>query len=418
VRYPIAIPAEVPEGRHVRENLIGDIQIMRAGAILAVLFYHFSFLASVINHLPFKISNPLYSGVDLFFVISGFVVMRSLIRGGFDPTIFAIRRIFRLYPAILVFLMVTFVVNGFYRHVAGIEWARGFFSISWLDFFQSALAVLGGYYINIEHVWFYSFGAIWSLSVEFQFYAVVFLSIFILRLLRVKTEHFRKIFFVLAASVLGLCLYARGSSLFWPLPFFENYLINQRFDFLAMGAILAFLPQDVLEKWSSRSPFWTPFISLMAGWVALMFFRTPEVASRPNDMLMSVGMLISGAAFTMTIALLAGGERNRSLPPAVRSVLLYIGDRSYAIYLLHFPMMSIAWYCIYRLFGRWMSNEWIYDVLQIIFSLVLVFITTELTSRFIEQPAIALGAHLVNKLRQIRAKLKTKSHQRRCLRQG
>ncbi|MCX6535140.1 MAG: acyltransferase, partial [Actinobacteria bacterium] len=85
-----------------------DIQLLRAIAILFV----------VLNHINFGfLSVPAgYRGVDVFFVVSGFVIMSSILRHesagkGFSLLTFFKRRAQRLYPAFLVVILGVFVVS-------------------------------------------------------------------------------------------------------------------------------------------------------------------------------------------------------------------------------------------------------------------------------------------------------------------
>src|SRR5882724_1368131 len=91
----------------VQENKLSEIQVLRAVAIVMVLVHHFSLIWTLIEPFP-RLTSPFYAGVELFFVISGFVVTRSIFEGsGSTAFQFVIRRVFRLYPAIFFFLAVV-----------------------------------------------------------------------------------------------------------------------------------------------------------------------------------------------------------------------------------------------------------------------------------------------------------------------
>jgi peptidoglycan/LPS O-acetylase OafA/YrhL len=121
--------------------------------------------------LPFHLTNPFYAGVELFFVISGYVVTRSLRRGHYQALEFLIRRVFRLYPPILVFILTTAIMNTAIRVIGYPKYALQALSVPFKDFAYQGWAILGGYLINLKVPASYMNSAMWSLSVEFQFYA-------------------------------------------------------------------------------------------------------------------------------------------------------------------------------------------------------------------------------------------------------
>lgn len=86
---------------------IGDIQVLRGVAILLVLGYHLSLSRTLFELMPIKLVVPGWVGVELFFVISGLVVTQSVLRTRPTAGVFLLKRAFRLFPAILLFLGVV-----------------------------------------------------------------------------------------------------------------------------------------------------------------------------------------------------------------------------------------------------------------------------------------------------------------------
>ncbi len=145
------------------------MDVLRVVAALMVVFYHFFFyswhetgnggLREVIGHpiaFPEAVSATWWGwiGVYIFFVISGFVITMSA--EGKTARVFAIGRVGRLYPALLVFaslaLMVAVVSTTLAPADAAMRWLRGvalFPKGPWID------------------------GAIWTLTVEVMFYAMI-----------------------------------------------------------------------------------------------------------------------------------------------------------------------------------------------------------------------------------------------------
>ena len=129
---------------------IDDIQILRGVAITMVLICHLSFSSTLLLALPVHLTLPFYVGVELFFVISGFVVTRSLIRGNYEPVSFLIRRCFRLYPPILAFLAISGAVNMIIRIGGWPPYAFDHLSVPFSSFARQAGAIFGGYLINFR----------------------------------------------------------------------------------------------------------------------------------------------------------------------------------------------------------------------------------------------------------------------------
>ena len=83
---------------------VHEIDLLRLLAALAVVFYHYGFrgyAADGMTHMPYPLLAPLamygYLGVQLFFMISGFVILMTASSGGLKS--FVISRVVRLYPA-------------------------------------------------------------------------------------------------------------------------------------------------------------------------------------------------------------------------------------------------------------------------------------------------------------------------------
>ena len=149
-----------------------DIDCLRGYSVLAVILYHFKI----------KYFEGGYIGVDIFFVISGFLITSIIIQdiqsNSFNLLKFYERRIRRLLPALFVVLILTTILN--YSYLTGDES---------INYFKSVLSVILFY----SNYWFYKSGSyfepinenhplfhLWSLSVEEQFYLIfpIFLILF------------------------------------------------------------------------------------------------------------------------------------------------------------------------------------------------------------------------------------------------
>lgn len=146
-----------------RERLY-EVDLLRITAALAVVIYHYTFSGYARHLIP--VSYPAlstvtrygYLGVDLFFTISGFVVLLSA--WGRRPHEFVISRIVRLYPAYWVAVTVTAIV--------AVTLSRGLFTVSPVEYLAN-LTMLNAvpHIANVDVVY-------WTLYAEIRFYLIVF----------------------------------------------------------------------------------------------------------------------------------------------------------------------------------------------------------------------------------------------------
>jgi peptidoglycan/LPS O-acetylase OafA/YrhL len=256
----------------------------------------------------------------------------------------------------------------------------GFFCAPLTVFTDQAAAILGGYLINLGNDPSYMNGAMWSLSVEFQFYAAAAILAIIGLLFRASPRLVGSLFVAGAAMVYAISVYSRILLTLGLHPHVGKYLIDFGFDYMALGVLLAYLPKS----------------ALIGRIVILSFCRSPLDASPPGpDYLEGAGMLFTALCYLALVALAAGGNVSRALPKAVGKLFFRIGERSYTIYLLHFPAMVVAWVVIVNVNIAWAENAWIYAIVQVVATLAILLPVTEMIYRLVELRSIDAGASLV-----------------------
>ena len=279
---------------------------LRGVAVLAVLLYHFGA----------PIGTGGYLGVDIFFVISGCVVTaslrRSISRGGTTLDFF-LRRGARLLPNLLLFLLVALVWN---------TWNDGTL-IS-----RANAAVLEGLTqtYNLIPIRGIATLHLWSLSMEWQFYACLPLLIPIIcwRGLRIAVWW---LIAIAAASVmlrplLMAMLGRQGVVFLVPIT---------RLDGVMLGVAVALLIEQ--GRRLSRSNL---LIAAAACGMAVLMLFAPRWELAPKPSLYLIMPLATVGAFLVVWAIVSSPPISAVHHALASPLLRYIGDRSYSIYLWHY----------------------------------------------------------------------------------
>jgi peptidoglycan/LPS O-acetylase OafA/YrhL len=279
-----------------------------------------------------------FLGVDVFFVLSGFLITALLLReqadhGGVRFGSFYVRRALRLLPALFVLLM----AHAIYARVAHLPSAAEISTIRAAIF----------YYVNWYGVWHLlgvaqGLGHLWSLAIEEQFY-LVWPTVLVLFLgLRRKTTWVTVILVaaIVAIGVHRALMWEHGTS--WLFIFLRT---DTRADSLLVGALLACL-------WVRRR---TPTKGLVpAAWIASGVLLLCVEFSRPDTGFVYLGgfTVVAIAVAVLVLATLDSswpGNHLLSLAP-----LRAIGRVSYGLYLWHLPVFfavlhyGIHWSAVVR----------------------------------------------------------------------
>jgi peptidoglycan/LPS O-acetylase OafA/YrhL len=297
-----------------------EIDGLRALAVLPVLLFHLN---------PSLLSGG-FIGVDVFFVISGFLITSIILKeqaaGDFTFSGFWMRRIRRIMPAMLTMLIATslggyFILFGPYWHELGRQVLSALFIYANVEMWQAT----GNYWgiaaeaAPLLHTW--------SLSVEEQFY--LFYPLFLLLLLKVFPK--RIIWLVLCSTILSFLIgvYAVKSH-----PNASFYLLPTRAWELAAGCLVAiFQYQYGLVRGRSFRRVWA---SIGVCLISAGYFVINGSHSFPGfwALLPVIGtvLVIRFAGQSDCLA-----TRALSLKPVV-----YIGKCSYSLYLWHWPVIVLT----------------------------------------------------------------------------
>ena len=305
-----------------------DIEGLRAIAVGTVLLYHL--------HVPWFPGG--YAGVDVFFVISGFLITGLILRevartGTISLKEFYARRARRLLPAASVVILFTLIAGWWVMptsertNLLSDTLGATLYVVNWVLSARSVdyLAEDAGV-SPLQHYW--------SLSVEEQFYIVWPLLILLAVILAARSRlRVRPLIFVILAS-LGL------ASFIWSLlqtssdPATAYFVTTTRLWELAAGALLAFGGSQL-----ARMPRWLAEIGVTVGLAMILYTVVVFDASTPwpgsAAMVPVLGTVLVIAAGTAGHATLGG--RLLGLSPMV-----WIGGLSYAIYLWHWPVIVLS----------------------------------------------------------------------------
>lgn len=317
---------------------IATIDGLRALAVLAVIAFHIE---------PTWLPGG-FTGVDMFFVISGFVISQALASRGAQPMArllldFYRRRALRLLPALLLMLLATFVLAALFIPRA---WRNEQFDqTGWAALVGLSNIVLAGQYDD-----YFSPGAelnpflhTWTLGVEEQFYLIF--PLLFLAWLRGRERGWWARALLPALTVLSV-LWAGWQAQAAPTAAF--YLLPSRFWELAAGALL--------YQWTRARPAGRHANLIAAAGLALLVAGVWIAAHLP--------MPVPGVLATVvgTVLLLAGVCRQAAGGIARVlgwSPLVYLGRLSYALYLWHWPLLVLLRWT----YGLQGAALWLYPVL-------------------------------------------------------
>ncbi len=303
-----------------------ELDFLRGIAILLVLLRH--------QHLCIYTSNMGWIGVDLFFVLSGFLVSGLLFReyqkfGDINPGRFLIRRGFKIYPIYYlsyVVYILPLLLNGTVVY----------------KYFLSDVFFVQNYVFG----WGYAYAASWSLAIEEHFYVISALSLWIglkkkMLPLDVQAGTERQIgtFEKIILAIMLVCLLLRiWSNYYHPLDMARNFTMTHlRIDSLLTGVLIAYLYYFKRNYLQEHYLKYSKFFSIAVP--ALLAF-TPFIEPVPSFFAKTIGFLLVSIAFGIVLISFLMDDSinlklNKYLGDKVVTLVSKIGFCSYAIYIVH-----------------------------------------------------------------------------------
>ena len=348
---------------------IPAIDGLRAVAVIAVMLYHLGF-----TWIPGG-----FLGVDLFFVISGYVITRLLLdsiqrSGGLDLRAFYKARIRRLFPPLVFMIFVTII----YISIWAPETMRRFVS-------DSPFALFGGmnWWLVFRHTDYFDtisrpplLQHTWSLGVEAQFYLIWPLILLLVLRQFGKAKIPGAALFIAAISGIALLLVsfevdaANASQVSHVYFGTDTHSIG-----LFLGAALAvsWVPQNLQEQVNRRAQDFIDGIGVI-GFVGLL--GTFLLVNENDPTLYKLAFPLAGL-FGCAILTSIVHPASRFAPILSNKVAVWIGERSYAIYLWHWVVFQVT-----RPAVDLEGSPWALYALRIL----VVFALADISLRLVELP--------------------------------
>ena len=318
-----------------------------------------------------------FLGVTVFFVLSGYLITGILIseveeEGTIDLKNFWLRRIRRLVPAVMsmavVIIFVSTVVN------------RVIFTKGCKDFLASVLGFNNWWQIFNKVSYFEAAGVpspfthCWSLAIETQFYLIyplILLGIYKLAKSRGEGRAKRGLLFAGVTLLLALISVILMIVLFDPQQDASRvyYGTDTRAFSLLFGALLAILwDYRMVPRRLSAS------VNMVLGSVSFAVLLVMTIAINGSSNFWYRGGQFVGTILTVLVIYTVSGRKTWLSRFLSNPVLKWIGDRSYSIYLWHYPIILLI--------SKGIKASWWITLIEIVLSVVLA----ELSYRFIETP--------------------------------
>lgn len=320
---PPPLPPPTPAAQQTRLPFLDGL---RGIGILAVMLYHFTNGVDVDNEAMdgfVGVFTLFYMGVDVFFLVSGFLITRILIRAAATKKsvyAFMMRRAIRIFPPYWFYLIACLTILPAIGHYS----ARSYINDHWIWFItytNNILIALEGWPASyLSHLW--------SLAVEEQFY-LLWPLLFIVPILR------RNWFLILSLCV-ALPSVLRVLILETNLSGYAGYvLLPTRMDPLALGAMIAFFEAKGMLVHMHRALKWLSLPALLLFALLMTGRLIEERALVP--LRMNVGLRHLAAAILSGLAVTSCMMGRRRIQAMLSNgFLVKVGIVSYALYLWHF----------------------------------------------------------------------------------
>lgn len=354
------------EGR-IADKRIPQIDILRGVAIMLVLFRHYPLVP--------QIQRIGWAGVDLFFVLSGFLVSTLIYKeflstGRFSIKLFLIRRGLKIYPLFYFFILVSVASVGASMILFGYHKSNlGSKVLSEIVFVQN----------YFEGLW----GHTWTLAVEEHFYLLLAASMFLL--IKFQPDRIKWLPYSMVIILIGILVLRMVHYLSDPIVEYRThvYPTHFRLDSLLFGCLIAYYYCFHSQKFHAIFSKSTTILLGLFGLCFLLFAFRYDLTS---GFMVTIGFTMLYIGFgALLVAVVSTNWTNLPWIRLIASSKVYlwmaaVGKYSYAIYLFHMFLPSIV------------DNTALFQGLDFRIRFVLYFVTSIfwgfVFSRLIEIPVL------------------------------
>jgi peptidoglycan/LPS O-acetylase OafA/YrhL len=368
---------------------VEELQTIRGIAALIVILHHAFFYYAPRTHLSEYVNILLnsHAAVILFFVLSGYVLALALLK--YRITInsiaeFYFRRMFRIYPAIwvscclsvlIIFLLQIHSLGG----VQASEWASRYFRTDGFTAWSVLSSFVGyGNYLNPP---------LWSIRVELV--GSLLMPLMVLIMIRSKILFIACLLSLVVVSFLGVDAVSTSNFI----SYLDKYTLGaymHLFNF-ALGASIVLWGKSVLRLgvWASRALAIFALVGLLAG-------RSIGGWSLENDFNAPLPALVESLSSALFIAVVAYHRNVIGWLSSRRCLTL--GNMSYSMYLLHFPLMVGIAIALSREMGLQIFSSGVSYLASLglmLFTLLLTLPLAWVSFKYIENGGIIFGKRVM-----------------------
>ena len=356
--------------RNLPAHVVG-LDGVRGVAVLLVFISHFHWILSpdpfFTKVTPWHFINRTFEagfmGVDIFFVLSGFLITSLLMKDRSTNRKnlfrrFYRRRALRLLPALYALLIANFFVSRWENFPGDIQWRTTWHAILFLNNWN-IVNNFGEAQNDLGHLW--------SLGIEEQFYLIWPLTLWLLAKLKIPSKMMIPLILFASLGVMAhrTSLWNEGTS--WIILYVRT---DTRLDSLLIGAMFAYVyrhfqvPSKILNSVATSS-----FIGLI--YIKYVLYKSPFIF----EMGYTIIALLAGFIILSVVEGVFFVQKVFTWRP-----LTMIGKVSYGLYLWHMP--------IFVLFGRHVTSG--SRPLRLLIGIILASVVTSLSWFFIEKPFLNL----------------------------